>query len=293
MHDYAALAALAHVIRRGTFDAAAAALGITPSAVSQRIKALEERLGAVLVRRGTPATGTEAGLRLVQHFDQVRLLEQRLDDDMRPADGPASLRIAVNADSLATWFPAVLPALPVLYDLVVDDQDHAAEWLRRGQVSAAITSQPAPVPGCDSFDLGAMRYQALATPAFRARYFGAATDAGAAADAFAAAPCVTFNSKDGLQARWAEAVAGTRLHLTGHMVPSSEAFARIVELGLGWGMIPDMMSDAARASGALIPLVPDRPMYVALYWQVSRAMATALVPLTRRIRKRATEILRP
>uniref|UniRef100_UPI0035B1AA29 LysR family transcriptional regulator n=1 Tax=Paracoccus sp. TaxID=267 RepID=UPI0035B1AA29 len=78
MLDYAALAALAEIIRRGSFEAAAAALGVTPSAISQRIKGLEERMGEVLIHRGPPARGTPTGLRLMQHLDQVRLLEQAL-----------------------------------------------------------------------------------------------------------------------------------------------------------------------------------------------------------------------
>ena len=110
MLDYPALSALSEIIRRGSFEAAATALGVTPSAISQRIKGLEERLGQVVIHRGPPATGTPAGLRLMQHLDQVRLLEQALGTD--PGTVPATLRIAVNADSLATWFPPVMTALP-------------------------------------------------------------------------------------------------------------------------------------------------------------------------------------
>ena len=200
MLDYAALAALAEIIRRGSFEAAAAALGVTPSAVSQRIKGLEERMGEVLIHRGPPARGTATGLRLMQHLDQVRLLEQALGTD--PGTVPATLRIAVNADSLATWFPPVMTALPAIYDLVVDDQDHARDWLRKGEVSAAISSDPEPVPGCDVVALGRMRYHALATPAFIARHF----PQGPTEAALRQAPAVIFNMKDAAQTRWAEAL---------------------------------------------------------------------------------------
>lgn len=50
------LAALAAVIECGSFDAAADRLHVTPSAVSQRIKALESRVGQVLVVRDKPCT---------------------------------------------------------------------------------------------------------------------------------------------------------------------------------------------------------------------------------------------
>lgn len=289
MLDYTALNALAEIIRRGSFEAAASALGVTPSAVSQRIKGLEERMGQVLIHRGPPATGTQTGLRLMQHLDQVRLLERSLDAGAGQDAGPAILRLAVNADSLATWFPPVMSALAVHYDLVLDDQDHARDWLRQGQVSAAISSHAEPVPGCDAIRLGAMRYQALAAPEFIARHF----PHGPTEASLRAAPAITFNIKDALQARWAQQVTGKRLYLAGHIIPASEPFARAAELGLGWGMIPDNMSHSARAGGRLCPLLPDRPLDVPLYWHVQRAMAAILAPLTAAIKNRAATELRP
>ena len=64
MLDYTSLEALATVLHEGSFERAARRLHVTPSAVSQRVKQLEERLGQVLVQRGSPCTGTEAGQRL-------------------------------------------------------------------------------------------------------------------------------------------------------------------------------------------------------------------------------------
>lgn len=279
MLDYPALAALAAVIRHGSFDAAAASLCVTPSAISQRIKTLEERMGEVLIQRGPPARGTAKAMQLVRHLDQVQLLEQALAPDAPKA----TLRLAVNADSLATWFPPVMPALPVLYDLVIDDQDHARDWLRKGEVSAAISSDPKPVPGCDVTFLGHMRYHAMASPDFIARHF-----AKGISPATLAAPAVIFNHKDAAQARWAEAATGQRLHPTGHMIPSSEGFARAVALGLGWGMIPEAM-----IRPPLAHLDAARPLDIPLHWHVQRAMRPALAPLTRAIRQRAAADLRP
>ncbi|WP_312526043.1 LysR family transcriptional regulator ArgP [Paracoccus sp. (in: a-proteobacteria)] len=289
MHDYPALEALAEIIRAGSFDAAAARLGVTPSAISQRIKGLEERLGAVLVHRGPPATGTQTGLRLMQHLDQVRLLEQNLDARIRPTRATAVLRIAVNADSLATWFPPAMTELDVNYDLVIDDQDHARDWLRRGEVSAAITSNDQPVAGCDSTPLGRMRYLALASPAFIARYF----PDGVSPQSLTSAPAVIFNAKDNLQNQWAERATGKRLRLSGHLIPASEPFARVIALGLGWGMIPESMAQNDIAQNRLCPLIPESALDVPLFWQVTRAMAAPLIPLSRAISKRAAAELRP
>ena len=123
MLDYAALHALAAVIREGSFDRAARALHVTPSAISQRVRLLEERVGCALVVRGQPCKPTDTGRRMCQHLDRVRLLEQELTDAL-PAMAPEGgarvpLPVAVNADSLATWFAPALAAFaaeaPVLF----------------------------------------------------------------------------------------------------------------------------------------------------------------------------------
>ena len=166
MLDYSALSALAAVIREGSFERAALALHVTPSAVSQRIKLLEERVGCALVVRDQPCRATETGRRLCQHVDRVRLLEQELQGTL-PSLAPkgiarVALPIAVNADSLATWFAPAMAAFaadaPVLMEVAVDDQDHTTEWLRSGAVLAAVTGTSRPAAGCNSRPLGAMRY---------------------------------------------------------------------------------------------------------------------------------------
>ena len=289
MFDHAQIRALAAVLRSGSFEAAAAELYLTPSAISQRIRALEERLGTVLVIRGQPARPTDAGARLARHAEEVGLLEHLLAADLGLAgiDRPGAaitLRIAVNADSLATW---LLPALAaagaqgadLLFDLAIDDQDHSEDWLRRGAVSAAITARPGPVQGCDSHPLGHLRYRATASPAYMARWFAD----GVTAAALARAPVVTYDTKDRLQERWLRTMTGRRPGYRGHMIPSSQGFVEAARLGLGWGMNPEPLVRADLDAGRLVELVADRPLDVALHWQVSRMAGTALAPLTRAV----------
>lgn len=165
MLDYAALSALAAVVREGSFERAAQALHVTPSAVSQRVRLLEERLGCALVLRGQPCTATPVGQQLCRHLAQVRLMEHELHGllPVAPAASAerARLPVAVNADSLASWFaPAAAryaAQAPVLLELTVDDQDHTAERLRSGAVLAAVTALARPAPGCNSQALGALR----------------------------------------------------------------------------------------------------------------------------------------
>jgi LysR family transcriptional regulator (chromosome initiation inhibitor) len=228
MLDYSALAALAAVIREGSFERAALALHVTPSAVSQRIRLLEERVGCALVVREQPCRATETGRRLCQHVDRVCLLEQDLRSAL-PALAPqgitrVNLPIAVNADSLATWFAPMLASFaaqaPVLVDVAVDDQDHTTEWLRSGAVLAAVTGTARPAAGCNSQALGAMRYIAAASPAFMARHFASGVGAGSLAQA----PSLVFNTKDELQARWVRRLCHRHVELPRHTLPSPQAF---------------------------------------------------------------------
>lgn len=286
MLDYPALAALAEIIRCGSFEGAAAALRVTPSAISQRIRGLEERTGQILIDRGPPVAATPQGLRLAAHLEQVRLLESALTP---VAEARPVLRMAVNADSLASWAMPALAAAPGLLDLVIDDQDHALDWLRGGLVVAALTSDSRPVAGCDSLPLGAMRYRATASPDFVARHFAN----GVSADALMAAPSLSFNAKDMLQIRWAQALTGRRLGLPMHRIPTAHGFAEAARLGLGWGMNPEQIIGDDLRRGALVDLAPDRPLDVALHWQVSRICAPVLAPLTQAIKKAARAALRP
>jgi LysR family transcriptional regulator (chromosome initiation inhibitor) len=297
MLDYAALSALAAVLREGSFERAARALHVTPSAVSQRVRALEERLGCALVLRGQPCTATEAGRRLSQHLDQVRLLEQELHSSL-PGLAPETgqrvpLPLAVNADSLATWAAPALAAFgaeaPVLLEIAVDDQDHTGEWLRSGAVLAAVTASAQPAAGCNSRPLGAMRYRATASPDFMRRHF----PEGVNAQSLAQAPSLVFNSKDELQSRWVQCQCRRRVELPRHSLPSSHAFVAASLAGLGWGMNPEALVTPHLARGELVELLPDTPLDVALYWQHARAASALLDRLTGAVLAAAREALLP
>ena len=240
---------------------------------------MEEQTGTLLVRRGAPCQATETGLRLIRHHDEVALLERALARDLGLAAGPATLRIAVNADSLATWvIPALAATEGLLFDLVIDDQDVSQDWLRRGEVVAAITAHPGPLQGCDTVPLGALRYRATAAPAYLRRWF----PQGVTAEAMDKAPTLTFSDKDRLQTRWAAArVKGlSRPLLPTHRMASSQAFVDACLAGLGWGMNPEPLIAAHLASGALVELIPETPLDVALYWQFTRLAAPAMGALT-------------
>jgi LysR family transcriptional regulator (chromosome initiation inhibitor) len=289
MLDTTLLTTLAAVVREGSFERAARALHITPSAVSQRVRLLEDRVGTVLVVRGQPCTATEVGNRLCRHAETVALLEHDLRRELpglQPDAGDAprtTLRVAVNADSLGTWFVDALAAFAAqsdaLVDVSIDDQDHTSTWLRRGQVLAAVSSVAEPVQGCRSRKLGALRYRATASPTFMARWF----PHGVTADALACAPSLVFDHKDQLQAQWVRRVLRRDVVLAAHRLPSSHAFVSAALAGLGWGLNPEPLVREHLAAGRLVELLPGRPLDVALHWQVAQLQSPVLDQLTAQV----------
>ncbi len=271
--DLAQLQALAAAVDTGTFDAAAGRLHVTPSAISQRIRALENSVGSILLTRSKPVRVTEVGatyLTLARKIDALTL------DTLagQESDQPLSLPIAVNGDSLATW---VLPALaPLAGDIRFtfhrEDQDHSTALLRDGTVMAAITTEATPVQGCTARPLGTMRYRLLASPAFAARWFASGVDAAS----IARAPVVVFDAKDDLQHRYVRDRWDTAIDPHPHHVPSSADFVAAVAQGFGWATVPDLQSAPMLARGALVELDPGHHLDVALHWQQWALSTSAL-----------------
>lgn len=266
----------------GTFDAAAAALHLTPSAISQRVKALEQRTGRVLLIRSKPVRLTESGQVVARFARQVARLERdaRGDLGMSSLGEPSRLSIAVNADSLATWFLPALTQVPehlrICFELHREDQDHTAALLREGLVAAAVTSAPDPVQGCSVRPLGSMRYRAVASPAYVARRLPG-WPGSPLHTLLPDAPVVIFNDHDDLQDRFARSLG----HENGvgrlrNYVPSSEGFVDAVAAGMGWGMLPIAQAGNRLRAGALVDLAPDSPIDVPLYWQQWKLDSPAL-----------------
>jgi LysR family transcriptional regulator (chromosome initiation inhibitor) len=272
--DYPLLEALAAVAREGTFEAAARSLNITQSAVSQRIKLLEEKAGAVLIVRGRPCVATDYGQQLYRHVEQVHLLEHDLRKSLtsieNPSSGmPAVIRIAVNMDSLATWFPEAIQRagseLNLHFDVIPDDQEHTAERLRSGEALAAVTAEATPLHGCRRVPLGAMEYIAVATPRFIAANFRD----GVSLEAVSKATHMVFDRKDLLLQQWFLNAFGEVAAHVGHSVPSVSGYVACTVNGAGWGLNPRFCVEPHLDDGSLVEFVPGTSVFVPLYWQSS------------------------
>jgi LysR family transcriptional regulator (chromosome initiation inhibitor) len=288
-YNAAAIEALVAIVEHGTFDRAARALHVTPSAVSQRIRALEGEVGQVVVRRGTPCEATEAGAALVRLGRQTMLLDEETRAALEEHVGRVELTVAVNADSLATWFRDVLSAVASASDLtlrlVVEDQAYSAELLRRGEALAAVTSDPHPVQGCRSEHLGFLRYRPAATPELAERW-----RSGRGQD-WQRMPVVVFNAKDTLQHDVLRD-RGVTTPETVHLVPTSADFHEAVRLGVGWGMLPEPQLLPDLDAGRLVTLGGRTHQDVHLHWQRWRIDSTALGTLTDVVRRAASAQLR-
>ena len=291
------LLTFATVLSEGTLDAAARRLHITPSAVSQRLKALEQSSGRVLLQRSNPAQATEAGEVVLRLARQVAQLEADAGAELGlGTDGPQlAVPIVVNADSLAVWFLQALARVPsdlnITFDLHRDDEQHSTSMLRSGTVMAAVTATPDPVQGCRVESLGVMRYRAVAAPAFVDRWFADGVDGGK----LNMAPAVDFDRKDTYQWAFVESwpdASNTQQKGPRHYVPASQDFGDAIRLGLGWGLIPEVQCGPDIADGRLIELAPERPFDVPLYWQRWKTASKVLDVLSSTVREVSAEYLR-
>lgn len=277
------LRTLAAVVDLGSFEAAAAHLHITQSAVSQRIRALEDSSGRILVRRDRPITATESGEIVLRTARQMLHLEQSLAGELGDADANrhhVALAVACNSDSLATWFldamTQVRSAGRVVFDIRREDESLSIQLLRRGEVMAAVTSEARPVQGCRALPLGSMRYLACASPGFVSRHLrGDSPTAG-----LGRAPIVDFDRSDAHQNHYYRRL--TRRHPTGprHYIPSSHDHVRAIVAGLGWGLIPEQLATPWLVSGEIVDVSPDRPLDVPLFWQHWKLQSPDLDALT-------------
>ncbi|MGZ3181584.1 MAG: LysR family transcriptional regulator ArgP [Telluria sp.] len=290
--DFRRADALLAVLETGSFEGAAGLLHLTPSAVSQRVSALEAELGAPLVVRARPCRATRDGQRLVQYLRRARLLEQEFEAGRNDEAMPVAVPVALNHDTLASWFlPGLAPFLArerITLDLTLDDQDHTYELLTQGVALAGISSNPAPMRGCSAVRLGTMRYRMVASMLFARRWFPHGLTRAEARRA----PLLVFDRKDDLQAEFLQ----RRLGLPPgsypcHYIPASEAFLRAIELGIGYGMLPDQQLGVKIKQGRLRDLAPGQYSDVTLYWHAWKVQSPLLERLQAAVLAAAAQAL--
>jgi LysR family transcriptional regulator (chromosome initiation inhibitor) len=297
--DYKSLKALTTVIQEGGFEKASHILYISQSAISQRIKLLEEQIGQVLLTRTSPPRPTFFGRRMIKHYQQVKMLEDDLlkSMEMTPQEGFTTFSVGINIDSLATWFlDAVSPFLKkehVLLDLVVDNQELTHLLLRDGKVGGCISSRPEPLQGCRVEYLGSINYHLLCTPEFAKEWF----PQGLTIESIHRAPILIYNRKDKSHLNLIRLALGDEpKHLTAHYLPTVEKFTYFISLGLACGMC-DITADEAcmqmLESGKLIDLASPHFVKLHLYWHSWNLRTNILDKFSKILVKEARKTLKP
>lgn len=278
------------IAEAGTLDGAATALRITPSAVSQRVRAVETALGRPVLHRTRPVELTAAGFAVLRYARQLDQLASDLRAELAPeATGPEPVTIVVNSDSLHTWAlrPLAVLADRVHLEVLREDQEHSLALLREGAAAGAVTSETEPVPGCSVERLGVMRYLAVCAPAFSRRWFADGVDAGA----LAIAPTVGYDRKDTLQERCLRRLSRASLAPPTHYVPASAEYVEAIRLGMGWGMVPEIECREEVRVGELVRLGERAVVDVPLYWQQWRRSSAVLREVGEALRAEAARVL--
>ena len=294
MFDSVQLLTLTTILRHGSLEGAAAEMGVTPSAISQRLKKLEDRAGRALITRTTPCRVTEAGRAVVQHAEDVGLMEARLWRELRKREhGIRRLRIAAGSDSASSWLPAALGLAAIrLWDLafevVPDDAGQSAEWLREGSIAAAVSERADPPTGCYSLPLGPMVYLPVLDRTCRTRHFRT----GVSGALLREAPLLRFAPRDRLVADWMMRSFGVDRVQRVHDLPSPAAVVKAGVEGLGWSLSPRPLIRAELAERRLLPLVGPRYPTVPLYWHAPKRLRAELSQLQASIASAARTQLR-
>jgi LysR family transcriptional regulator (chromosome initiation inhibitor) len=299
--DPDALECLAAIVEEGGFERAAVRLSITQSAVSQRLRSLEEQVGTVLIVRSRPLKPTTAGRLLLKHALQMRLLRADLERDLSELTPAAvgsgqdeeRISIAVNADSIASW---ALPALSALaqqglgLEIITDDQDFTIEWLREGRVLGCVTTLKQALRSCKMTPLGAMRYVAVAEALYATEH----CPQGLSPHNFRSVPFIAFNRKDDLQSEFVGRALGLqRVALRQLYVPSSEGQVRAVLAGWGVSVVPELQVREHLQSGRLVDIAAGHALPVKLYWHCWNLDSAVLDALTRSLTTAAAAALAP
>ncbi len=269
MFDYKLLSALNAVIENQSFELAANKLFISQSAISQRIKTLEENIGQPILIRSQPIVPTLAGEQLLSHFKKVQQLENELLPSLLPDKPvkPLKISLAVNADSLATWFiKAITPVLEhylVELNIVIESEKHNIDKLRAGEAIGAVCTDKKPLKGYRSFKLGQMEYCLVASPSFRDKYFAN----GVTKASLIMAPGISYDNRDDLHVSYIAKhfkLAPSEYYC--HSVRSSEAFVELAKQGVAYCLISKLQIADELASGELINLCPGKELAETLYW---------------------------
>ena len=284
MLDHKEMETLIAIVDGQSFDNAARHLHISPGAVSQRIKSLENRIGHSVLVRSTPPKATEVGKQILSYARRMLLLQNEMNLALKhdKDSDSLSLAIAVNHDSLSCWFMDVLDQFSdrpnLCFDIRTSNTVSTQALLKSGEVIAAITSKANHIGGCKTRYLGQLEYLPVCSQLYCDHYF----KNGIGKEQLASAPVAIFDRDDDLVDRYLSTHGAERKQHRTHYLPSSHALLDAVTRGNAWTMLPKLLIEEHLRSSALIPLSPDS-IFVELYWNTWEQESEIVAQLERTV----------
>jgi LysR family transcriptional regulator (chromosome initiation inhibitor) len=267
MIDYRGIEALYTVQELQSFEGAAKKLHITQSAVSQRIKGLETHYGEPVLIRSLPYRPTKLGEALIGHYKRLCLLEESLKQQIEHSERKPKVSIALNRDSLETWFLDLVENTPIFnhitLEITADDQELTLDYFKKGFASACLSTSEKAIMGGNVVFLGNMDYWLVASPEFAREHFPNKNHRKNLLNARA----IKFDKNDYLHERYLEkffGLKGGELHF--QIIPSVRGFKKYAVLGHGYGLIPKLDVLKEIENGELLQLFPRKIWKVPLYW---------------------------
>ncbi len=279
--DYKAIECLRQVVESQGFEKAGEVLGLTQSAVSQKIKRLEQAYSSVLLIREKPLRLTDLGKKLNIHFVKVQLMEQALVKETHGENSVQFLPIGINDDSLATWFIDVISHFAQhknrRLQCKIADQSQTRDLLKKGEVIAALSDVGSTVAGGQSIYLGAMDYILVASPDFICRYLG---ENFTSADILKV-PSLIFDENDQLWSSYQKQVLLLQENVSQcHWLPSAQGFVQMLLSHTVCALVPSIQVERELNEGKLVELFPTKVLKVPLYWHWSGLDSGLLDELT-------------
>ncbi len=281
--DYHQLQALSAVYKESSFQRAAQHLLVTQSAISQRIKTLEDSVGEPLLIRSNPPKLTALGHQYVSTFEQIDALYNSLSKS--PSEQVPKISIAVNEESFDIWFNRCSIELTkkhnILFNLFIDDQDLTSRYLKEAKVLGCLSSEKGPIQGCLSYPLKATKYICVARKSFIDKYDLQSNTV----QKFLNAPTAIYGPNDRIHDRFLAQVLKTNKipPYKAHTIPSVTGIQQqIVEGGVFAVMPSDYVEDMVER-GELINMFPKEVMIQNLYWHVVQTEIPILKEITKTI----------
>lgn len=266
MLDHKELETLIAIIDNQSFDKAAHSLNISPGAVSQRIKSMENKLGHSVLVRSAPPSATDVGEQVLSYARRMMLIHNEMNLALNQGHntGSITLSIAVNHDSLSCWFMEVIKNVSqnphVSFDIRTTDTKSTQALLISGEVIAAITSKKNQIAGCKTRYLGRLEYSPVCSPSFFDTHF----QPNITPERIATAPKVIFDHSDDLIERYLTELGVTPKGKL-HFFPSSHTLLDAVKQDIGWTLLPTLFIKQQLQDAELLPLTQHK-LYVDLYW---------------------------